>query len=244
MASEAQEGPQRETEGPCGLGCVCWQEGSPGTEDCCAHLCYCCPCRCHLGTPGSPGRSPAGHGPGTPRCHLELGCVELSPRLPLSLGAGAGPLLEKWQVGNTSVCLAIREPASPLTLPSTPPATSAPTYRLSAARSCRRPLGWPGSLPWRRTARRLPRCPCEGRKAQPCPATGLRPQPPAAQGRCRAPRWWLTVPWLAAALSCSSGSLCLHVPLSHTISLLSGHQGHDWAIWRGLQVGAVLLEAT
>ena len=168
------------------------------------HLCYCCHCRCHLGAPGSPGRSPVGHGPGTPRRHLELGCVGPSPRLPLSLGAGAGPLLEKWQVRNTSVCLTIFERPPPPTLPSTTPASSVPTYHPSGAHSCKRSHGWPDSFPGHRGDRHLPRCPCEGKKAQPRPAMGLGPR--AARGA----RQWQTVPRPASALS-----LCLHVPLSH-----------------------------
>lgn len=133
--SEAQEGLGR------GLGVPVASGGGAGRGSrksaAPLHLCYCCHCRCHLGTPGSPGRSPAGHGPGTPRRHLELGCVGLSPRLPLSLGAGAGPLLEKWQVRSTSVCLTIFERPSPPTLPPLlQPALSPPTIRqeLTAAR--------------------------------------------------------------------------------------------------------------
>lgn len=172
------------------------------------HLCYCCHCRCRPRTPGSPGRPPAGHGPGTPRWPLELGCGGLSPRLPWSLGAGAGPLLEKWQVRSQSVCLA-RPP--PPTLPSTPQAGSAPAYRPSGAHSCRRPRGWPDSLPGHRRARCLPRCPCEGKKAQLCPAMALGPGPRAAHSA----RQWRALPWPGSALSCSPGSLCLDVPLSH-----------------------------
>lgn len=73
------------------------------------HLCYCCHPRCLLEVPGSPGRSPVGHGPGTPQWHLELGCVGLSPQLLLFLAAEAGLLLENWQVRSMSVCLAIQE---------------------------------------------------------------------------------------------------------------------------------------
>lgn len=126
------------------------------------HLCCCC--RCLPGTPESPGRSPTGRGPGILRQPLERGCVGLSPRLPLSLGAGAGPLLGKRQVRNVCVCQATLEQPPPPALPSTAPAGSVPTYPPSGAHSCRRPRGWPDSLPGHRRAPRLPRCPCEARK--------------------------------------------------------------------------------
>lgn len=238
MKGHSFGGSGRAWEGPVG---VCGLGGGPGrgAGRGRAPLHLCCCCRCRLGTPGYPGRSPAGRGPGIRRRPLERGCVGLSPRLPLSLGAGAGPLLEKRQVGNMHVCLATLErPQSPA-LPSTAPASSVPTYPPSGAHSCRRPRGWPDSLPGHRTAPRLPRCPCEGKKAQPCPAVGLGPRPRSAH---RA-RQRLTVPRPASAVWLA------WVPLppcscDHTLSLLSGYHVSDRAIWTDLQVRAAIPEIT
>lgn len=190
MALEGVQGPLRP-----GVGV---QEGGPGTEP---HT----HCTCVTAVPASATRGFQGLQEGLQR--------DVDQGLPNAISSSA-----VWSCHHGCRCLwgpgqvpcwrevAVREHPPPPALPSDTPASSAPTYRQSEAHSCRRLLGWPDSLPGHRTARRLPRCPCEGRKAQPCPATGLGPQPPAAQGAM--PR--LTT----AALSCWPGSLCLHVPLS------------------------------
>lgn len=92
-------GSGRAWEGPVG-----WAGPREGGRKGRAPLHLCCCCHCRPGIPASPGRSPTGRRPRILlRQPLERGCVGLSPRLPLSLGAGAGPLLEKRHVRNVCV---------------------------------------------------------------------------------------------------------------------------------------------
>lgn len=111
--------------------------------------------------------------------------------------------------GNMHVCLATLEdlslqPCPPLLQPALCPPTlrQGGSTAQEATRLARQPPG-------HRTAQRLPRCPCEGKKAQPCPAVGLSGSRPRSAHRARQR---LTVPRPASAVTARLGPLCSHVP--------------------------------
>lgn len=222
MTSEAQEGPQREPKGLCGLGRGPRKEGWGQNPTPTAPVLL-------LSLPLPPGDSRVSRkvSSGTwtrdsPTPSRARPCGAVTTAAVVSGGRGRSAAGEKWPSGNHHPLW----PCPPRPRPAQPP----PTVSQELAAAGGYSAGQTAS-PGAGELSVFLAVPVEAGKHNCVLPRPSDPSHQAAQG---------AMPWLTA-LSCSPGSLCLHIPVSHTISSLSGHHVHDWAVWRARQMGAAFL---